>query len=158
MNEWILIPIVLFGGYYSTTLVLWFSHWFAHIPRSPLRGFHVLGHHAIYPSGQECLGKRFIYGTGRHDSIYIFLPWIAAETFAIWQFLTIEFALLVTIEAAFLVWGFSYLHEQFHLINSRHQNSLRFLNARKHHFKHHDENVNFSVLDHFWDRVFGTAS
>ncbi len=43
MNEWTLVPIVLVGGYYITTLVPWFSHWFAHLPRSPLRGFRAAG-------------------------------------------------------------------------------------------------------------------
>lgn len=150
------IVVTLVGGYLATTLTLWIAHWFAHISWGPLRGFHVEGHHALYPSGQHCLTKRFIFGSGWHDSIYAFLPWLAIETVAIWAILPSGIAILTTAEAVLLIWLFSYVHEQFHLVSSRFVSSSLFLRARARHLFHHDSDVNFAVLDHVWDRVFGT--
>lgn len=152
----LLVVSLLLGGYLATTLALWTAHWFSHLSWSPLRGFHMLGHHALYPDGRHCLTERFVFGSGWHDSVYAFLPWLAIEAIAIWMTLPWEPAVLVTAEAALLVWVFSYVHEQFHIASSRLTGSVHFLRARERHFLHHDRHTNFGVFDHFWDRAFGT--
>jgi sterol desaturase/sphingolipid hydroxylase (fatty acid hydroxylase superfamily) len=151
-----IIFVTLVGGYLATTLILWIAHWFAHVSWSPLRGFHVGGHHALYPDRQHCLTKRFIFGAGRHDSIYAFVPWLAIEAVAVWAILPSGIAILTTVESGLLIWLFSYVHEQFHLVSSRFVSSSPFLRARTRHLFHHDCDANFAVFDHFWDRVFGT--
>jgi len=148
--------LLIISIYYLTTFVLWFSHWFSHLRWSPLKNFHVQGHHLLYPSSKECLDVRFKYGKGWHDSLYTFIPWLGMEVWGIWTFLPFLYAALAIIEGAFIVWAFSYLHEQFHISGTRHVRSDSFLNARYRHFLHHDQCVNYAVLDHFWDRIFGT--
>jgi sterol desaturase/sphingolipid hydroxylase (fatty acid hydroxylase superfamily) len=151
-----IILVVLVGGYLATTLILWIAHRFSHLSWSPLRGFHVGGHHALYPSRQRCLTERFIFGSGWHDSIYAFVPWLAIEAVVIWTLLPRNIAILTTAEAVLLIWLFSYVHEQFHIGSSRFVRSPLFLRARELHLFHHDQEVNFAVFDHFWDRVFST--
>ena len=151
-----IIFVALVGGYLGTTIILWIGHWFSHLSWSPLRGFHVGGHHALYPSGQHCLTERFSFGSGWHDSIYAFLPWLAIEAVAVWAILPWGIAMLTTAEAVILIWLFSYVHEQFHVVSSRFVRSSLFLRARDRHLLHHDCEINFAVFDHFWDRVFGT--
>jgi hypothetical protein len=146
----------LVGGYFATTFALWFSHWFAHLRRGPLTGFHVRGHHRLYPSGAACLADSFRYGKGREDSVYSFVPWLAVLAAAIWWILPLGLAVAVTAEGMVVVGLFSYLHEQFHVSGSRLESSERFLRARALHFRHHDRRVNFAVYDHFWDFAFGT--
>lgn len=147
---------LLAAGYYSTTLALWTAHWFSHFPWNPFKGFHMLGHHSLYPSSRESLSEEFKFGTGWHDSIYAFAPWLALEGAVIWIALPSWSAVFVTAEAALVVWLFSYFHEHIHLAHSRF-NGLPFLErARDRHFLHHDCDVNFAVLDPFWDRVFST--
>jgi sterol desaturase/sphingolipid hydroxylase (fatty acid hydroxylase superfamily) len=152
----LIIFVALVGGYFATTIILWIAHWFAHVSWSPLRGFHVEGHHALYPDRQHCLTKRFIFGSGRHDSIYAFVPWLVIEAVAIWATVPWGIAIITTAEAALLIGLFSYVHEQFHLVSSRFASSSLFLRARARHLLHHDSEVNFAVFDHCWDRVFGT--
>lgn len=143
-------------AYYLTTFVLWFSHWFSHLDWSPLRTFHLLGHHTIYPNGKNCLTPHFIYGKGWHDSMYTFIPWLTLEALGIWLALPTGLAIWVSVLAAAIVWAFSHLHEQFHISNCRYRRSGIFNTAKSRHFRHHDEDVNYSVFDPFWDKVFGT--
>jgi len=143
-------------GYFLTTLTLWIGHWFSHLPWSPLRGFHVLGHHVLYPIGRRSLRDRFLFASGWHDSVYAFVPWFALEGVVIWTILPWALALVVTAEAGVLVLLFSFVHAQFHVISSPLARSARFARARCRHFLHHDEDVNYAVFDHCWDRVFGT--
>ena len=148
--------IALVSGYFATTFALWFSHWFAHLRGGPLTGFHVRGHHRLYPSGAACLADSFKYGRGREDSVYAFIPWLTLLVAAIWWFLPIGPAIAVTIEGTVIVGLFSYLHEQFHMRGSQLNSSKNFARARERHFLHHDRRVNFAVYDHFWDIAFGT--
>lgn len=147
---------LLAGGYYLTTLALWIAHRFSHVLWSPLRGFHLFGHHALYPSSNESFSERFSFGVGWHDSTYAFAPWLVLEAALIWIVLPQWAAVLVTAEAALVVWVSSHFHEQFHLMNSRFSDFPRFERARARHLLHHDHDVNFAVCDHFWDRVFWT--
>jgi sterol desaturase/sphingolipid hydroxylase (fatty acid hydroxylase superfamily) len=149
------VPALL-GGYLATTFTLWFAHWFSHRRGGPLTGFHVRGHHALYPSGAACLADTFRYGVGWHDSVYAFLPWLGLLAGAIWWWLPASVAIVVTLEAVVIVGLWSYVHEQFHLDGSRLETRTGFVRARGRHFRHHDRGVNFAVYDHFWDRVFRT--
>lgn len=144
------------GGYYLTTLALWAAHRLTHYPWNPLRGFHLFGHHALYPSSKESFSERFRFGVGANDSIYAFAPWLALEAALIWIMLPQWTAVMLTVEAALVVWLYSYFHEQFHLTKSRFRDSPLFERARGRHLLHHDRDVNFSVCDHFWDRIFST--
>lgn len=150
------LVVLLAAGYYLTTLALWAAHRFSHVSRSPLRGFHLLGHHRLYPSSKRCLAEKFMFGSGWHDSMYIFIPWLALEAALIWLVLPRWSAMVVTVEAALVVWLLSYFHEQFHLTGSRFNGSSSFERARARHFFHHDHNANFALFDHFWDRIFST--
>ena len=150
------ILCALSGGYFATTLVLWLAHWFSHRSWSPLHGFHVLGHHRLYPDAERCLSERFAFAAGWNDSIYAFLPWIALEVAAMWSLFRWEIAAILTAEAALLIQLFSYIHAQFHVRASPLRRSKRFRRARECHFVHHQREANFAVLDHFWDYMFGT--
>jgi sterol desaturase/sphingolipid hydroxylase (fatty acid hydroxylase superfamily) len=148
--------LALLAGYLATTFTLWFAHRFSHVHGGPLTGFHVRGHHALYPSAGTCLSDAFRYGRGWHDSVYAFLPWLALLASAVWWWLPHGLAALVTVEALAIVGLFSYVHEQFHLAGSWLSPHPAFLRARRRHFLHHDAGVNFAVYDHLWDRAFGT--
>lgn len=150
------VVLALVGGYLATTFTLWFAHWFSHLRGGPLTGFHVRGHHALYSSGGRCLSQTFRYGKGWHDSVCAFLPWLALLAAAIWAWLPLGLAVLVTVEATVIVGLFSHSHEQFHLSGSRLDAQPGFARARRRHFEHHDAGVNYAVYDHLWDRVFGT--
>jgi sterol desaturase/sphingolipid hydroxylase (fatty acid hydroxylase superfamily) len=50
----------------------------------------------------------------------------------------------------------TYCHLQFHVSASPLKRFAWFCRARSIHAAHHDDDVNFMVADHFWDRVFGT--
>jgi len=150
------LVILLTAGYYLTTLAVWAAHRFAHISWSPLRGFHLLGHHALYPSSKGCLTEKFMFGSGWHDSIYIFIPWLAVEGALIWVVLPQWSAMVVTVEAVLVIWLFSFVHEQFHVARSHLNGYFPFERARALHFYHHDYDANFALYDHFWDRIFST--
>jgi sterol desaturase/sphingolipid hydroxylase (fatty acid hydroxylase superfamily) len=153
------IPLLLgllAAGYYLTTLALWCAHRFSHSCWNPLASFHMLGHHSLYPSSKGFLSDTFRFGAGRHDSIYAFAPWLALECALIWIALPLWAAVLVTVEAALVVWFLSYLHERIHLAHSRFDILPFFERARARHLLHHDCDVNFAVFDHFWDRLFST--
>src|SRR3954468_22022828 len=62
------------GNYYLTTLTIWLGHWSSHFPSSPTYGFHVGGHHSLYPDSKTSLSDKFLYGSGRHDSLFALLP------------------------------------------------------------------------------------
>lgn len=150
------LAILLVAGYYLTTLALWGAHRSAHVSWCPLQGFHLLGHHALYPSSKACLADKFLFGSGWHDSTYAFIPWLAIEAALIWMVLPTWSAMIVTVEAALVVWLFSLIHEQVHLTGSRFNGSFPFERARARHFFHHDHDANFALFDHFWDRIFST--
>lgn len=152
----VLIAISLLGSYYLTTLTLWFGHWFSHWASSPLRGFHVLGHHALYPDSARLRSATFRYASGRHDSLYALIPWLLLQQivlFAVlptWLFLTSLLAAIAVLSAT------THCHLQFHVSKPWLERFAWFRRARSVHAAHHDRDVNFMVADHFWDRVFGT--
>jgi sterol desaturase/sphingolipid hydroxylase (fatty acid hydroxylase superfamily) len=150
------MPLLVAGAYAATTLALWVSHWFSHQRKSPLRGFHINGHHRLYPTARRCLSERFLYGAGREDSIYTFLPWLGLELVLFWWLLPASQAAVCTATGALTTSVFSYIHTQFHLRDSGLARWAQFRRAREIHFVHHDLDANYAVLDHFWDRVFRT--
>jgi|GEM_PF-2177289 len=155
-QPYLFLCAISLANYYATTLALWFGHWFAHLKRSPLAPFHVLGHHAFYPDSRHLMSARFIYGQRRQSSIYSLLPWLMVQS-------AIQLALLswpsyfisLTGEIA-LVIVFNQIHTEFHLHDSRWNGFRWFQKARRRHALHHDDDVNYMVGDHFWDRLFGT--
>jgi hypothetical protein len=146
------------ANYYMTTFSVWFGHWFAHVPRSPTRRFHVDGHHAIYPSSTQSRGASDAYqgGKGGTNSVWSLLPWlllqvsIEALVLPRWAFA------LCFLETALLLTAINYVHEQFHLVGSPLERFEWFVRARDVHAIHHDLPANLMVADHLWDRVFGT--
>jgi sterol desaturase/sphingolipid hydroxylase (fatty acid hydroxylase superfamily) len=155
-QSWPNLVSSLILGYFATTLALWLAHWFAHLRWSPLAGFHVRGHHALYPSSEACLSREFRFGSGWHDSVYAFIPWLVVLAAGIWMALPAFLAAVVTVEATALVALFSHVHAQFHIEGASLARYAPFLRARARHHLHHDRDVNFSVYDHLWDRIFGT--
>src|SRR5262245_25938891 len=69
----------LVADYYITTLVIWWSHWFAHRPGSPLGSFHLLGHHLRYPNSRDIMSPTFRASSFRYDSVFSHLPWLALQ-------------------------------------------------------------------------------
>ena len=151
-----LLTISLLGTYYLTTLTLWFGHWFSHRASSPLRGFHVLGHHVLYPDSAHVQSSAFRYASGKHDSLYALVPWLVLQQIGLFVLLP-ESLFSVSLLSPIAVLSLTtYCHLQFHVSESPLQRFAWFRLARSIHAAHHDDNVNFMVADHFWDRVFGT--
>lgn len=148
--------VVLTLNYYAYTLAIWFGHWFAHVRWSPLRNFHLLGHHRFYPNSCRLTSDKFIWGHGKENSNVALSPWMLLVC-AI-QYFTLPDTVFVvtTIHALLLITTVGLVHNQFHL-NATPLNRFRwFRRARTEHAVHHDLNRNFMVADHFWDRIWGT--
>jgi sterol desaturase/sphingolipid hydroxylase (fatty acid hydroxylase superfamily) len=147
---------VLVAGYYVTTLAIWAGHWFSHQYYSPPREFHVGGHHALYPHSASSLSARFLYGTGRNDSLFALLPplLVLGALIAVCTSGWIRWTLLA--EAGAVSAASSWMHAQFHIGPTVLRRYRWFQKARQQHWLHHDQDVNFMVADLFWDRVFGT--
>lgn len=143
-------------NYYVTTLALWFGHWFSHRWWSPLRDFHVLGHHVLYPNSQSMQTPTFLYAHGRHDSNFALAPWLLLVAFA--EFFLFPFWLfaMCLVNSVVTVSLTSYIHLQFHLFDTPLERFGWFRKARTAHTLHHDADRNFMIADHFWDHVFGT--
>src|SRR5437764_11898442 len=149
MNRYNLI-VFLAGNYYLTTLVLWFGHWFSHLSYSPTHEFHVGGHHSLYPSSRRSISARFLYGSGKHDSLFALLPPLLVQAGAL-AWLTASWTRSTLLcETALIATGMSWLHAQFHTGRSGLKGYEWFRRARAVHFAHHDSDVNFMVGDHFW--------
>jgi len=148
------IGALLVANYYWSTLSLWVGHWFSHLAKSPLAGFHVGGHHAIYPDSRHMRTEAFRYGRGRSSSLFSLLPGLVLQTllqgliFSPWAWL------LCAVETALVAAALSRLHIEFHLIDSKLERFRWFRRARRRHETHHDRDLNYMVGDHFWDRRF----
>jgi hypothetical protein len=147
---------ILVANYYFTTLSIWFGHWSSHFRVSPTYEFHVGGHHALYPDSKASISRTFLYGTGRHDSLFALLPALIVQgvVLAVFTHSWVRGGLLL--EAALIATGVSWVHAQFHTGRTVLNRFQWFRGARKIHFAHHDRDVNFMVADHFWDHVFQT--
>ena len=152
----ILLTVTLVGSYYLTTLTLWFGHWFSHLAWSPMRGFHVLGHHALYPDSACLLSSAFRYASGKHDSLYALVPWLVLQQAGLFFLLPAWLFLASLLAAAAILSLTTYCHLQFHVRGAPLERFAWFRLARRVHAAHHDGDVNFMVAHHFWDRVFGT--
>jgi hypothetical protein len=154
--QWVLFACLLVANYYATTFAVWFGHWSSHLRWSPFRSFHVYGHHRLYPDSAHSRTEHFRFGSGRHDSLYSLLPWLllllALQWIALphWQFLG------CVSETALVAAGISYVHQNFHLTRTPLVRFAWFQRARAIHETHHDDDVNFMIADHFWDRVAQT--
>ena len=90
--------------------------WFSHLPWSPLRTFHLAGHHTLYPDSRHTRSTQFHYGSGRASSIPALLPWLVIEATLAWV-LVAGWRLAVAIsEIVVLVVLFNAVHTQFHLL------------------------------------------
>ena len=155
MKNAAIAALAIVGNYYLTTLAIWFGHWLSHA-WAPLRITHVLGHHRLYPDARSQRTPRFLYSSGRHDSLIAQLPphflqmVLLGMVLPSWLFWTC-LGELVALSAAF-----TWLHAQFHLQQPLLGRFAWFARAQCIHDAHHDEDVNFMVGDHFWDQVLGT--
>ena len=148
--------LVSLANYYLTTLTLWVGHWFSHLDGSPLRAFHLSGHHTFYPHSRAMRSRTFQYGSGATSSIHALLPWLALQLLIECAVLPLWLCVICLLETTSIVVALNYLHTQFHLLGPRLEQSRWFLEARARHEHHHDLDVNFMVGDHFWDRCFRT--
>ena len=150
--------VVLFAtaNYYFTTLAIWVGHWFSHLSYSPTHEFHVGGHHALYPHSRGSLSERFLYGTGSHDSLFALLPALVLQGLVIGFCTHGWLRWLLEAEAVAISFASSWLHAQFHIGGTFLRRYEWFRKARREHWVHHDEDMNFMVGDLFWDRVFQT--
>ena len=143
--------------YYLTTLMIWIGHYEPHRPGSPLRRFHMGGHHRHYPNSRHGRSERFLYGRGRNDSLVPQLPWLIGLALAIWAVLPARVGLLAVAQLVLIAVAHSYVHMHFHLTRSWLARFSWFRRAQARHDLHHDlRRVNFMVADYFWDKVFGT--
>lgn len=152
------LVLAVVAAYYTTTLAVWFGHWFAHKPRSPTRGFHMLGHHALYPSSKKTRhsGDVYVSGEGRTNSAYSLLPWLCVELLGAALVLPWPWTLFFLGEMVMLLVIINHVHEQFHAQKSWLWRFAWFRLARDRHDIHHDRPRNFMVADHIWDRCFRT--
>jgi hypothetical protein len=146
----------LIGNYYATTGSIWFGHWYSHRSNSPFRGFHVLGHHALYPDSHSCHSTIFRAGSGWHDSTVALAPWLILQILAEFLLLPLPIFALCLFEAILLMIAFSYIHVQFHLERPSFAGFKWFDRSHALHLVHHDMETNYMVLDHFWDQRFHT--
>jgi sterol desaturase/sphingolipid hydroxylase (fatty acid hydroxylase superfamily) len=84
------------------------------------------------------------------------LPWLASLGSVQWLLLAWPWAACGTLEITLIVFAHGYLHAQFHVLRTPLEGLAWFRRARSIHSRHHDRDVNFMVVDHFWDRVCGT--
>lgn len=157
------VPFILAGGlagsigvYYLATLMVWLGHYLPHRPDSFLREFHMGGHHAHYPDSCHTRGEKFIYGSGRNDSLVPQLPWLVGLALVLWLALPGVYGWAAAAEVTLIAALNSYVHMHFHLEQSWLLRYAWFRRARARHDIHHDRDVNFMVADHFWDRRFGS--
>jgi hypothetical protein len=143
-------------NYYAATLMIWVGHYLPHRPHSRLRQFHMGGHHALYPDSLHTRTASFQYGSGWNDSLVPMLPWLILLILTQWLVFNYRWAALGTVEITLIAAAHSYLHAQFHVLQSPFEGLGWFRRARSIHSLHHDSDVNFMVGDHFWDRVCGT--
>jgi sterol desaturase/sphingolipid hydroxylase (fatty acid hydroxylase superfamily) len=151
--------LLLAGGvavYYLSTLMVWLGHFLPHRPGSVLREFHMGGHHTHYPDSHHTRSERFIYGSGRNDSLVPQLPWLIALGVTLWWVLPGGYGWAAAAEVTLVAALNSYVHMHFHLERSWLLRFAWFRHARATHDIHHDRDVNFMVADHFWDRWLGT--
>jgi sterol desaturase/sphingolipid hydroxylase (fatty acid hydroxylase superfamily) len=153
------VLLLLAGGvavYYLSTLMVWLGHYLPHRPDSVLREFHMGGHHTHYPDSHNTRSERFIYGSGRNDSLVPQLPWLIGLGIVLWWVLPGGYGWAAAAEVAVVAALNSYVHMHFHLERSWLLRFAWFRYARATHDIHHDRDVNFMVADHFWDRRLGT--
>ncbi len=148
--------LLLVANYYVTTLAIWIGHYWPHRPNSRMRAFHLGGHHALYPNSRQARSTKFVYGRGRHDSLVPLLPWLLLVLAIQLLVLSRWFVPMAAVETVVVAALHSYVHSQFHLAASPLDGLAWFRRGQARHDIHHDEDLNFMVLDHFWDRVFRT--
>jgi len=156
LNAMLVTTCCLAVNYLLTTFTIWFGHWSSHSRHSPLRGFHMGGHHALYPDSRTSLSRSFLYGSGRHDSLFALLPPLLVQIAALGLVAPPWLRPLLWLETIALAAGVSWLHAQFHREGPILDRFSWFPGARAAHFAHHDRDVNFMVGDLFWDRVLRT--
>lgn len=144
------------ANYYITTLAIWLGHFLPHRPASRLRSFHMDGHHRLYSDSAHVRSSRFRYGHGREDSLVPLAPWIVLVIVTQWAIFPLTAAFLYCTEVILIVIAASLSHAQFHLEKPLLRRYHWFRCAQSAHDLHHDADVNFMVVDHFWDRCFGT--
>ena len=150
IEKGILLPIVAsIANYYATTLSIWFGHWFSHLQWSPLRDFHLKGHHTIYPNSQNIRSDIFRYGHGKYDSNFALLPWLVLQTILEYVCFPLSIFAVCLIQTIVITTLVGCTHIQFHVRRSKLDRFKWFLKARKRHEHHHNLNVNFMVADHF---------
>lgn len=156
MNRILLVAGLLTANYYATTFAIWLGHWSSHSRYSPLRDFHMGGHHALYPDSNTCLSRTFLYGTGRHDSLFALLPLLIAQVAALGLVTPAWLRGVLWLETVAVAAAVIWLHSQFHKDRATLDRFAWFNGARRVHFAHHDRDVNFMIGDPFWDRLLGT--
>lgn len=158
-NSLIMVFVAAAGAmfnYYAATLMIWVGHYLPHRPHSRLRRFHMGGHHLLYPYSRHIRTIAFLYGSGWNDSLVPMLPWLALLGSVQWLLMAWPWAAFGTLEITLIAAAHGYLHAQFHVLRTPLEGLGWFRRARSIHSRHHDRDVNFMVVDHFWDRVCGT--
>lgn len=155
MRVCLLVGCTILANYYATTLAVWFGHWSSHKNWNPLRNCHMLGHHRLYPTSRDVRSESFRYGSGKHDSLWTLIPPLAVEVVAGYIVLPLRLANAWGVTTVVFSLGTGWIHSQFHLCSTPLSRYAWFRRARENHYLHHDEDVNYMVADHFWDRVFG---
>ena len=155
---WSLVGVVvlLVANYYLATFCIWFGHWFSHLKGGPLTRMHVSGHHVLYPNSREVLSAAFRYASWNHDSTITLLPWLMVANFLEYLLMPGWLFIIALSETVVLMTLITYVHQQFHLVESRLMRFEWFRSARSLHALHHDRDVNFMVADHSWDRLMRT--
>ncbi len=150
------ILLLSLGNYFVTTFSIWFGHWFSHLKGGPLSGFHMSGHHFIYLNSKSVLTQGFHYGSGKQDSSIALVPPLVLQAILLYLFLPLPAFLVCLVEGTAIAVIIGYIHIQTHIRGSKLEKFPWFTRARNDHALHHDMDKNFMVVDHFWDKCFGT--
>src|SRR3954470_24061698 len=143
MNRTATFLLAGIGNYYLTTLAIWLGHWSSHFPSSPTYGFHAGGHHSLYPDSKTSLSDKFLYGSGRHDSLFALLPTLLMQAGVLVALTHGWLRMEPLFETAVIAAGVSSVRAQFHTGRAALNCFAWFRRARRIHFSHHDGDVNF---------------
>jgi len=119
-----------------------------------LSRIHRSSHHAVYTPARM-VSKRYDDGESSLTALYV-VPAATLAGFFLWLLpFPLAACLALGITASFA--AHVYVHEQYHLSESKLRRYSWFRGRRLLHAIHHrDGTKNFGLIDFFWDRLFGT--
>ncbi len=115
---------------------------------------HVRWHH-VYYAGDHLVSETYLTEHGNNTPFFL-IPTVAVAG-AVWWLLPLDLFIAHAGALAFSFYAHVYLDAQYHVVGSWLGRFGWFRRQQQLHFVHHrNANVNFAVIDFFWDRLLGT--